>query len=155
MKIPFTPVIYEHAAPICWSHSLGSLRDAELLFEGHRRAYLEYRQQVIAVAIDIYNLEAEAYGAKVAASTPDAIPAIHQPLLSSIEEGIHLPPFDPGRDGRIAMMLSVGRRLLCASFPRPTCVCPWAALSRLPSICAASTTFAWMPRSAPRNSPGC
>ena len=74
-------------------------------------AYLEYHQQVIAVAIDIYNLEAEAYGATVAASTPDAIPAIRQPLLSSIEEGLRLQPFDPQRDGRIAMMLSVGQRL--------------------------------------------
>jgi uroporphyrinogen decarboxylase len=81
------------------------------MFEGHRRAYLEYRQQVIAVAIDIYNLEAEAYGAKVAASTPDAIPAIHQPRLASLDEGINLPPFDPERDGRIAMMLAVGQRL--------------------------------------------
>lgn len=81
------------------------------MYAAHRAAYLEYHQQVIAVAIDIYNLEAEAYGAKVAASTPDAIPAIHQPLLSSVEQGIDLKPFDPERDGRIAMLLSVGKRL--------------------------------------------
>ena len=81
------------------------------MFAAHRAAYLEYHQQVIAVAIDIYNLEAEAYGACVAASTPDAIPAIHQPLLKSIEEGINLKPFDPERDGRIAMVLSVAKRL--------------------------------------------
>jgi uroporphyrinogen decarboxylase len=111
MKIPFTPVIYEHAARFVGRSPWEVSRDAELLFEAHRRAYLEYRQQVIAVAIDIYNLEAEAYGAKVAASTPEAIPAIHEPLLSSIEDGIALRPFDPERDGRIAMMLSVGQRL--------------------------------------------
>ena len=111
MKIPFTPVIYEHAARFVGRSPWDVSRDAELMFEGHRRAYLEYHQQVIAVAIDIYNLEAEAYGAKVAASTPDAIPAIHQPLISSVEEGINLKPFDPERDGRIAMMLSVAQRL--------------------------------------------
>ena len=66
---------------------------------------------MIAVAIDIYNLEAEAYRAQVAASTPDAIPAIHKPLLTSLEEGIRLPPFDLERDGRIAMMLAVAQRL--------------------------------------------
>jgi uroporphyrinogen decarboxylase len=111
MSIPFTPVIYEHAARFVGRTPWEVSRDAELLFAAHRAAYLEYHQQVIAVAIDIYNLEAEAYGAKVAASTPDAIPAIRQPLLSSIEEGLRLQPFDPERDGRIAMMLSVGQRL--------------------------------------------
>ncbi len=111
MKIPFTPVIYEHAARFVGRSPWEVSRDPELMFAAHRAAYLEYRQQVIAVAIDIYNLEAEAYGAKVAASTADAIPGICEPLLSSIEEGIQLPPFDPERDGRIAMMLSVARRL--------------------------------------------
>ncbi len=81
------------------------------MFAAHCAAYLEYHQQVIAVAIDIYNLEAEAYGAKVVASTVDAIPGIHEPLLSTIQEGIRLQPFDPQRDGRIAMMLAVAQRL--------------------------------------------
>ena len=111
MKIPFTPVIYEHAARFIGRTPWEVSRDPELMFAAHRAAYLEYHQQVIAVAIDIYNLEAEAYGAKVAASTADAIPGIHEPLLSSIEEGIQLPPFDPQRDGRIAMLLSVAQRL--------------------------------------------
>ena len=111
MKIAFTPVIYEHAARFVGRGPWEVSRDPELMFAAHRAAYLEYHQQVIAVAIDIYNLEAEAYGAKVAASTPDAIPAIHEPLLSSLADGIRLEPFDPQRDGRIAMMLSVGQRL--------------------------------------------
>ena len=111
MKIPFTPVIYEHAARFVGRSPWEVSRDAELMFAAHRAAYLEYRQQVIAVAIDIYNLEAEAYGAKVEAGGGDAIPAIREPLLSSIEEGTCLPPFDPRRDGRIAMVLSVAQRL--------------------------------------------
>ena len=111
MKIPFTPVIYEHAARFAGRTPWEVSRDPELMFAGHRGAYLEYRQQVIAVGIDIYNLEAEAYGAKVQSMQGDAIPAIHQPLLESLEEGIHIPPFDPRRDGRIAMVLAVGQRL--------------------------------------------
>lgn len=111
MKIPFTPVIYEHAARFVDRSPWEVSRDAELMFEAHRRAYREYHQQVIAVAIDIYNLEGEAYGAKVVAAGRDAVPAIRQPLLSTVEEGIQLKPFDPGRDGRIAMMLAVGKRL--------------------------------------------
>jgi uroporphyrinogen decarboxylase len=111
MKIPFTPVIYEHAARFVGRTPWEVSRDPELMFAAHAAAYRHYRQQVLAVSIDIYNLEAEAYGAKVAASTPDAIPAIHTPLLKSLEEGIDLKPFDPEHDGRIAMMLAVGQRL--------------------------------------------
>ncbi len=111
MKIPFTPVVYEHAAHFVGRTPWEVSRDPELMFEGHRLAYLEYRQEVIVVGIDIYNLEAEAYGAHVEAGSMDAIPAIHQPLLTRLEEGLALPPFDPQRDGRIAMVLAVGQRL--------------------------------------------
>jgi len=111
MKIPFTPVVYEHAARFVGRTPWEVSRDAELMFEGHRRAYLEYRQQVIAVGIDIYNLEAEAYGARVERCEGDAIPAIHEPLWSSLDDGLRLQPFDSERDGRVPMVLAVGRRL--------------------------------------------
>jgi len=111
MKIAFTPVVYEHAARFVGRSPWAVSRDPELLFEGHRRAYLEYRHQVICVGIDIYNLEAEAYGAVVEQPDDEAIPAIHQPLLSSLEEGMNLKPFDPERDGRMAMVIGVAQRL--------------------------------------------
>ena len=91
MRIPFTPVVYEHAARFVGRTPWEVSRDAELLFEGHRRAYLEYHQQVIAVGIDIYNVEAEAYGARVEPCQDSAIPAIHQPLWTSLDEGIAVP----------------------------------------------------------------
>ncbi len=116
MKISFTPVVYEHAARFVGRSPWDVSRDAELMFEGHRRAYLEYHHQVIAVGIDIYNLEAEAYGAVVKDPGGDGIPAIHQPLLQTPEEGIALKPFDPERDGRIGMVIGVGQRLK-AEFP--------------------------------------
>ena len=111
MKIAFTPAVYEHAARFVGRTPAEVSRDAELLFQAHRGAYLEYRHQPIAVGIDIYNLEAEAYGAKVELVEGDAIPAISQPLLTSLEDGLALKPFDPQRDGRIAMIMGVGRRL--------------------------------------------
>jgi uroporphyrinogen decarboxylase len=111
MKIPFTPVIYEHAARFIGRTPWEVSRDPELMFAAHAAAYRHYRQQVLAVSVDIYNLEAEAYGAKVTASTPDAIPAIHTPLLKSLEDGLNLKPFDPECDGRIAMMLAVAQQL--------------------------------------------
>lgn len=111
MKITFTPVVYEHAARFVSRTPWEVSRDADLMFHGHRLAYLEYRHQVIAVGIDIYNLEAEAYGAKIEPCEGNAIPAIHQPLLSGLEDGLSLRPFDPQRDGRIAMLIDVGQRL--------------------------------------------
>ena len=111
MKIAFTPAVYEHAARFVGRSPSQVSRDGELLFQAHKGAYLEYRHQPIAVGIDTYNLEAEAYGAKVEQVEGDAIPAIYQPLLKSLEDGMALRPFHPERDGRIAMILAVGRRL--------------------------------------------
>lgn len=111
MKIAFTPAVYEHAARFVDRTPWDVSRDAELMFEGHRRAWLEYRHEVIVVGIDIYNLETEAYGARIHDPGGDGIPSIHQPLLASAEEGAALPPFDPQRDGRLAMVIDVARRL--------------------------------------------
>jgi uroporphyrinogen decarboxylase len=111
MKIPFTPAVYEHAARLIGRLPWEVSRDADLMFAGHRAAYLEYRHQVICVGIDIYNLEAEAYGARIEPCEGDAIPAIQEPLLNSLEDGLRLKPFDPQQDGRIPMLLAVGQRL--------------------------------------------
>lgn len=111
MKIAFTPAVYEHAARFAGQSPWAVSRDPELLFQAHRGAYLEYHHQVIAVGIDIYNLEAEAYGARIEPTEDDGIPAIHQPLLSTLEEALTLKPFDPERDGRIMMILGVAQRL--------------------------------------------
>ena len=111
MKIAFTPAVYEHAARLIGRAPWEVSRDPDLMFAGHRAAYLEYRHQVIAVGIDIYNLEAEAYGARIQPCDDDAIPAIHKPLLNSLEDGLLLRPFNPRQDGRIPMVLAVGQRL--------------------------------------------
>ena len=62
VKIPFSPSVYEHAARWVERSPWDVSRDPDLLFSGHHRAYLEYRHSPIVVGIDIYNLEAEAYG---------------------------------------------------------------------------------------------
>ena len=110
-SMQFAPSVYEHAARVIARSPWEVSRDAALLARGHTEAYRLYEHRPVVVGIDIYNLEAEAYGARVEAPDDDAIPAIHQPLLGSLEEGLSLKPFDPARDGRIAMALSVGQRL--------------------------------------------
>lgn len=111
MKIPFNPSVYEHAALFAGASPWDTSRDPGLMFLGHCGAWLEYRHSPIVVGIDIYNLEAEAYGARVAAPSSGGIPAIQEPLFASLDDALEIAPFDPRRDGRIAMVIDVGRRL--------------------------------------------
>lgn len=111
MRIPFSPSVYEHAARLIGRTPWAVSRDADLLFAAHRTAFLEYRHAPVVVGIDIYNLEAEAYGGRVVEPGGNGIPAISEPLVASLEEARSLRPFDPRRDGRIPMVLRVGQRL--------------------------------------------
>ncbi len=86
MRIAFTPAVYEHAARFVGRTPAEVSRDAELLFQAHRGAYLEYRHQPIAVGIDIYNLEAEAYGAKVESGRGRRHPS-HLPAVADLAGG--------------------------------------------------------------------
>ncbi len=111
MKISFSPSVYEHAAALIQRSPWDVSRDPELLYEGHKAAFLLYRHVPIVLGIDIYNLEAEAYGAKISVPTGNGIPAISGSLVGSVNEGRALPPYNPAKDGRIAMLLEVGQRL--------------------------------------------
>jgi uroporphyrinogen decarboxylase len=112
MKIPFSPSVYEHAARFVGRSPYEVSRNPELIFEGHRKAWISYQHVPIVVGIDIYNLEAEAYGARIEVpGGDDGVPAVSEPLYGTLDEMFGLPPYDPRRDGRISMMIEVARRL--------------------------------------------
>lgn len=113
-KIDFTPSIYEHAARIIGRTPWETSRDPDLLFQAHRDSFLCYRHSPVVVGIDLYNLEAEAYGAVVTEPSGNGIPAIHEPLFDALDEVPALPPLDPRTDGRLPMVIEVGRRLQAA-----------------------------------------
>ena len=125
MKIPFSTAVYEHAARFVNKSPYEVSRNPELLFQGHKLAWLEYRHTPIVVGIDIYNLEAEAYGAKICVPEKNGIPAIHDPLFETAEQVLDLKPFNPERDGRIAMVIAVGKRL-AKELPEATVKIPLA-----------------------------
>jgi len=81
------------------------------LAAAHQAAFLEYRHSPVVVGIDIYNLEAEAYGARIEKPDGFGIPAITRPLLRDLDDALDLRPFDPDRDGRMPMVLEAARRL--------------------------------------------
>jgi len=107
----FAPSVYEHAAFLVGRSPWDVSRDAELLFEAHAEAYRRYGHAPIVVGIDIYNLEAEAYGGAVEPPYGVGIPAIGKPIVGSAAGLRALRPFDPGRAGRIPLVLDVAARL--------------------------------------------
>lgn len=111
MKIQFSPSIYEHAAALIGMTPWEVSRESELLWKAHRKAYEIYKHSPIVVGIDIYNIEAEAYGCEVGHPGGFGIPAVHRGILESIEEGIFIEPYNPETDGRIMMVIETGRKL--------------------------------------------
>jgi len=112
----FAPSVYEHCAFLIGRTPWDVSRDAELLFAGQAEAFRLYRHAPVVVGVDIYNLEAEAYGAEVTAPAGEGIPAITRPPCADVGELASLGPFDPASAGRVGMVIDVGRRLQ-AAFP--------------------------------------
>jgi uroporphyrinogen decarboxylase len=110
-QIQFCPSIYEHAARVIGKSPWKVSRDVELLSKAHIEAYRLYRHRPIVVGIDIYNLEAEAYGAVVGRAAGNAIPAIREYPCSSAKELLSLEPFDPKTAGRIPMVIEAAKQV--------------------------------------------
>ena len=112
----FAPSVYEHAARLVDERPWTVSRDPELLFRGQAEGFRRYGHSPVVVGIDIYNLEAEAYGAEVAEPSGNGIPAVTGHLGSSVDAVLALGPLDPAA-GRIPMVIEVGRRLV-REFPQ-------------------------------------
>ena len=107
----FSPSVYEHCARLIARTPWEVSRDPELLFAGQAEAFRRYRHRPVVVGVDIYNLEAEAYGAVVDRPDGNGIPAITRPACDDLGALARLAPFDPERDGRLPMVLGVAQRL--------------------------------------------
>ncbi len=107
----FSPSVYEHAAFLIGRTPWEVSRDGDLLFAGHAEAHRRYANRPIMVGIDIYNLEAEAYGGVVRPPRSTGIPAISTPACASVDDLARLAPLDPRSAGRIPMVLDVAARL--------------------------------------------
>jgi len=109
--IPFSPSVYEHAARVIDRSPWDVSRDGDLLSQGHSKAFHLYNHSPIVVGIDIYNLEAEAYGAPVEKPAGNGIPAITKHPYGTVKELLNLEPLDPRRHGRIPMVIEAARRV--------------------------------------------
>jgi len=112
----FIPSVYEHAAALIGRTPLQVSRNADLLFRAHAEAFRLYGHTPVIVGIDIYNLEAEAYGADVNTPEGNGIPAICAHVCPETAKIRRLKPLNPKKDGRIPMVIETGKRLASA-FP--------------------------------------
>ncbi|MFC1737386.1 uroporphyrinogen decarboxylase family protein [Candidatus Hydrogenedentota bacterium] len=107
----FQPVVYEHAAALIRERPWDVSRNYQLLTRAHGAAYETYGHFPIIPGIDIYNLEAEAYGAVVAEPEGNEAPAIPVPLCSDTTGLTELRPLNPSTDGRIPLLLEAAEHL--------------------------------------------
>jgi len=109
--IPFAPSVYEHAARMIDRSPWDVSRDGDLLSKGHCEAFRLYNHNPVVVGIDIYNLEAEAYGAPVNQPDANGIPAITKHPYGTVKELLGLEPLDPRKDGRIPMVIEAAKHV--------------------------------------------
>lgn len=107
----FLPAVYEHAARVIHKTPWEVSRSKALLVEAHRAAFELYRHNPVVVGIDIYNLEAEAFGSVIAEPTGAGIPAPEQHLCGEVAGILELDDFDPAGSGRLAMVVEAAKEL--------------------------------------------
>jgi uroporphyrinogen decarboxylase len=109
--VQFCPSVYEHAARVIGKDPWEVSRNSRLLSKAHIEAFRLYNHCPVVVGIDIYNLEAEAYGAIVDSPAGFGVPAIVRYPYSTVKELISLKPFNPKTDGRIPMVIEAAGRV--------------------------------------------
>jgi uroporphyrinogen-III decarboxylase len=109
--LEFTPVVYEHAAKFIGRRPWEVSRNADLLVEAHAAAYAVYRHAPVVAGIDVYNVEAEAYGAVVGASRENEVPSIMGRLCQGAADLCKLVWPDAESSGRFPMIMDAATRL--------------------------------------------
>jgi uroporphyrinogen decarboxylase len=107
----FAPVVYEHAAKFIGRSPWEVSRSADLLVDAHAAAYAVYRHAPVVAGIDVYNVEAEAYGAVVGASRENEVPSVTGHLCQGAADLCRLVWPDAATSGRFPMIMEAAARL--------------------------------------------
>jgi uroporphyrinogen decarboxylase len=108
---PFVPAVYEHKAALIGTTPSAMSRNAELLEWALSRELDLYEPDVLTVGCDVYNIEAEAAGAKVRFYQTNDVPSIAERPLRPGQGMRGMPIPDPERCGRMPVFLEAGRRI--------------------------------------------
>jgi uroporphyrinogen decarboxylase len=109
--VEFVPVVFEHAARFIGQRPWEVSRSPRLLYEAHAAAYREYHHRPLVVGIDVYNVEAEAYGARVEDPGGNEVPSVEGRRCSSVTDILTLKSPDLPRGGRIPVVLEAAIQL--------------------------------------------
>ena len=107
----FVPVVYEHAAQLIGKRPWEVSRDLDLLVAAHTAAYQQYHHSPVVAGIDVYNVEAEAYGSVLTDAGGIIIPSVGRFACSAVGEILDLPAPALRTAGRFPMVLEAARRL--------------------------------------------
>lgn len=105
-RTPFVPSIYEHGAAVLGKSPGDVSRDADLMAQAALHAYRRYGHDLVTVGIDIYNIEAEAWGCALSAGDGMSVPGvINHPLATWPElEAARLREPVPGEGNRLDLL---------------------------------------------------
>ena len=111
MNIPFVPTIYEHCAALIGKTPSQVAQSQELLVSAQLKACALYQPRLLSVGLDIYNIEAEALGARIIYPPNDDLPALQGPLIQNDSDFSSLKLPDPEKDGRMPLLLSACEKI--------------------------------------------
>mgnify|MGYP000032391358 CR=1 FL=1 len=110
---PFVPSIYEHGARVLGCAPVDAARSADAMAQAAIASWETYRHDLVTVGIDIYNIEAEAFGCRVSSGDHASIPGIvSHPLADQDElnpDVLTLP--QPGPANRLGLIVEASARV--------------------------------------------
>ncbi|MBI9107363.1 MAG: hypothetical protein JEZ04_11525 [Spirochaetales bacterium] len=106
-----SPVVYEHAARFIGRSPYEVSQSAKLLSDAHIAAWRYYKHSPVTIGIDIYNLEAEAFGSKVDIPEGNEVPGISGSIIGSLDELLTLRPLSLNESGRYPLHIEAARRV--------------------------------------------
>jgi uroporphyrinogen decarboxylase len=109
--VEFAPVVYEHAARFINKSPWEVSRSPDLLVDAHTAAYSVYRHTPVVAGIDVYNIEAEAYGAVVGSARENEVPSILGQLCRNAADICSLWLPDGANSGRLPVIMQAAARL--------------------------------------------
>ncbi|MEA3365216.1 MAG: uroporphyrinogen decarboxylase family protein, partial [Candidatus Hydrogenedentes bacterium] len=115
-RTPFVPSIYEHGAAVLGRSPGEVSRDANLMAQAAIESYTRYGHDLVTVGIDIYNVEAEAWGCPVSKGDGASIPGVTGHPLAEFPE---LDPAQlwkpiPGRGNRLMLLTEAADKVVSA-----------------------------------------
>lgn len=105
-------VVHAHAAAFIGRDPWEVARDPVLLADAHKTAWICYRHRLVMPGVDVFAVEAEAWGARMSRDgRPGHFPA-ESLLCSRLAEVTALPDLDPETNPRLALVLRAAQRLV-------------------------------------------